>query len=113
MLNWLFAIYNKLDLMGQKLSPIELALYRAVDEVLHYVWDPIGVAGAPQARDEYYGYLPNVYALVKDGRDADTIARYLTKAAVEAMGLSENSEHDLKVARVLVEWREVIGAHEV
>ena len=26
-------------LMGQKLNPVDLALYRAVDEVLHYVWD--------------------------------------------------------------------------
>ena len=99
--------------MGQKLSPSELALYRAVDEVLHYLWDPIGVAGAPEARDEYYGYLPNVYSLVKDGRDPDTIAEYLTEVAVDAMGLSPDSEHDLKVAAILVRWREVIRAREV
>jgi len=99
--------------MGQKLSPTEMALYRAVDEVLHYVWDPIGVAGIPQARDEYYGYLSRVYALVKEGRDTDTIAQYLTEVAVEAMGLSEDSAHHLKVARMLVQWGEVVRAREV
>jgi hypothetical protein len=30
-------------------------LYRMVDEILHYVWDPIGVAGEARARDEYNG----------------------------------------------------------
>ncbi|MBC5786397.1 hypothetical protein H8N03_25905 [Ramlibacter sp. USB13] len=99
--------------MGQKLSERELALYRAVDEVLHYIWDPIGVAGAPGARDEYYGYLPTVYGMVKDGREALEIARYLGEVAVEGMGLSPDAENDLKVAQTLVQWREAIGADEV
>jgi hypothetical protein len=96
--------------MGQTLSPAELELYRAVDEVLHYVWDPIGVAGAPEARDEYYGYLPAVYSMVKDGRIADDIAKYLTQIAVDRMGLPERSDHDLRVGEVLVRWREVVHA---
>jgi hypothetical protein len=40
--------------MGRKLSPEQNELYKRVDEVLHYVWDSIGVAGEPHARDEYY-----------------------------------------------------------
>lgn len=40
--------------MGQKLSAPHLALYRAVDEVLHYVWDLIGASAFPQARNEYH-----------------------------------------------------------
>lgn len=43
--------------MGHKLTDDGLELYRRVDEVLFYVWDPIGVANSPAARDEYYGYL--------------------------------------------------------
>ena len=50
--------------MGQKLPPDQMELYRRVDEVLHYLWDPIGVAGAPEARDEYYSYLPHVFSLL-------------------------------------------------
>ena len=51
--------------MGKKLEPKDEELYRRVDEVLHYILDPIGVSGIPQARDEYYSYLPGVFQLVK------------------------------------------------
>ena len=95
--------------MGKKLSPPDLALYRAVDEVLHYVWDPIGVSSVPQARDEYQAYLPLVFNMVRQGEPASDIARYLSGITSEKMGLSENQEHDLKVANVLLEWKAVIG----
>jgi hypothetical protein len=94
--------------MGQKLSPPELALYRAVDEVLHYVWDPIGVSSAPQARDEYQAYLPLVFDMVRKGDPASDIARHLSTITTEQMGLSEDHEHDLKVAHLLLEWKAVI-----
>jgi len=44
--------------MGKMLPPKENELRQRTDEVLHYLWDPIGVAGAPGARDEYWSYLP-------------------------------------------------------
>lgn len=94
--------------MGKKFSPPDLALYRAVDEVLHYVWDPIGVASAPQARDEYHAYLPLVFDLVRNGSQASDIANYLSRITTERMGLSESLEHDLKIAHLLLEWRTVI-----
>ncbi|CAD6563044.1 hypothetical protein ACFQ3P_41525 [Paraburkholderia sabiae] len=50
--------------MGYKLADDELELHRRVDEVLFYVWDPIGVANSPAARDEYYGYLPIVFSML-------------------------------------------------
>ena len=34
------------------------------DEILHYIWDPIGVAGAVMARDEYSGYVPKLVTLL-------------------------------------------------
>jgi hypothetical protein len=33
---------------------------RRADEVLHYLWDPIGVAGEVMACDEYMGYVPKL-----------------------------------------------------
>ena len=99
--------------MGEKLSQKELALYRAVDEVLHYVWDPIGVSGAPRARDEYFSYLPKVYAIVKAGSEAESIAHYLSEVCNDVIGLPANTEHNLKVGRILVEWRETIDESDV
>jgi hypothetical protein len=94
--------------MGQKLSPPDLALYRAVDEVLHYIWDPIGVSGVPEARDEYQGYLPQVFKLVRERQSEETIANYLGTIATERMGLSERKERDLEVAQLLLNWQSVI-----
>lgn len=95
--------------MGNKFSASQLALYRAVDEVLHYVWDPIGVSHVPQARDEYHSYLPLVFQLLQGDSKADEIAKYLSNVAVDRMGLSANVEHDLAVAQLLVEWRQLIS----
>jgi hypothetical protein len=94
--------------MGQKLSEPDLALYRAVDEVLHYVWDPIGVSDVPQARDEYHGYLVKIFSLVRDGGDEQVIASVLGAITTESMGLTANTSHDLKVARILIDWRDLI-----
>lgn len=99
--------------MGHKLAPSDRSLYQAVDEVLQYVWDPIGVAGVPQARDEYTGYALQILGMLRGGADAGAIAKYLSEVTVEAMGLSSALDHDLKVAEVLVRWREVIDAQEV
>lgn len=95
--------------MGQKLADTELELYRRLDEVLYYVWDPIGVASSP-ARDEYQGYLPKVFAMLQEGLDASSIAAYLDNVATESMGLGTNPEHSRRVAGLLLDWKtEIYG----
>jgi hypothetical protein len=86
-----------------------MALYRACDEVLHYVWDPIGIATLVMARDEYHGYLPVVFGMVRDGYDENVIAAYLTRVVTERMGLPKNDEHTMNVARLLLAWEEKIN----
>ena len=99
--------------MGQTLSSPDLALYRAVDEVLHYVWDPTGVSGIPQARDEYHGYLPQVFSLMRGGAQESEIAAYLTAISTERMGLPARPDRDGKVARLLLDWQESAYVHQV
>ncbi|WP_133646389.1 hypothetical protein [Paraburkholderia flava] len=94
--------------MGSEFTDADLALYQRVDEVLHYLWDPIGIAGIPEARDEYHGYLPKVFALLKEGADAVTIAAYLETVAVARMGFDGNDAHARKIADVLLVWRDKI-----
>ena len=86
----------------------ETELYRRTDEVLHYLWDPCGISDTPQARDEYYGYLPSVYSLLHQGADAAKIASLLTKIEGKHMGLSGNTDRNQRVGQLLVEWREHI-----
>lgn len=92
--------------MGKKLPPHEAELYRRCDEILHYIWDPIGVAGAPGARDEYQSYLPFVVDLLRRGEDASAIATYLLRIEQEAIGLGGNRRLARRAAARLVEWRE-------
>ena len=99
--------------MGQKLSAKDLALYRAVDEVLHYVGDPIRVSGIPESRDEYLGYVPAVFGMLRDGADEAKVIAYLTSIATERMGLSARPEHDREVASVLLDWREYVHDQQV
>jgi len=53
-------------------------VYNRVDEILYYVWDPIGVSGAPAARDEYDSYVPTIVEMLFDGADAGAIAERRT-----------------------------------
>jgi hypothetical protein len=92
--------------MSRNLTDAESQLYSRCDEVLHYIWDPIGVAGSPFARDEYESYVPSVFSLLHRGADAKTIAEHLTKMATESMGLRAACDQDRKVAEILLEWRQ-------
>ncbi len=94
--------------MGKKLSPREMKLYRQTDEILHYIWDPIGVAGVAQARDEYHSYLPQVFQLVLKNETKEKIASYLVDIEESHMGLASNKEAALEIAEVLLNTKEVI-----
>ncbi|PZV08040.1 MAG: hypothetical protein DCF32_05800 [Leptolyngbya sp.] len=95
--------------MDNQLSPLDKELYRRIDEVLHYLWDPIGVAGMPGARDEYDAYLPQVFSLLKAGAGADEIADCLTEISTQAIGLGNNQERDRQIAELLLEWKAQIS----
>lgn len=94
--------------MGTELDPRDEELYRRVDEILHYIWNPIGVSGVPEARDEYYSYLPDVFQLVKDKAAADAIAQHLTDIVVNRMGLRGTKEDALEVVSILQDWRDAL-----
>jgi hypothetical protein len=63
--------------MRTKLNPHNKELYRRVDEVLHYIWDPIGVCGIPEARDEYNSYLPQVFSMLKANAPEQELINFL------------------------------------
>ncbi len=90
------------------LSPEEKELYGRVDEILHYLWDPIRVAGIPQARGEYHAYVPQVFRLVLKNRPAEEIAEYLLGIEQNEIGLSPDPKRALRVAEILLETRRAI-----
>jgi hypothetical protein len=88
----------------------ENELYQRVDEVLLYLWDPIGVSGIPAARGEYETYVPQVFALLNGDANRERIAGYLNWVVTERMGLAENAEATLRVVNVLQEWKATLTA---
>ena len=94
--------------MGRKISPEDTKLYKRCDEVLCYLWDPIGVAGEPRGRNEYESYLPQVFTLLRESAERDQVAEYLVQAEIESMGLPGDCVRAERVAKVLAKWREFI-----
>lgn len=97
--------------MEYKLSPQDLELYQRVDEVLHYLWDPIGVARTPEARNEYRGYLPQVFSLLKASTNGKDIREYLLGIQKNSMGLEINATSRYKVkeiVEILMRYRDLI-----
>lgn len=84
----------------------EKNLYRATDEILFYLWDPIGVKDIPAARDEYHSYLPNVFKLLVSDAKYHEIAAYLCKIEASSMGLGANKPHAMNIANLLLEAKE-------
>jgi hypothetical protein len=76
-----------------------------IDEVLHYRWDPIGVAGVPQARDEYESYVPQVFQLLKGTVDGKDVADYLNWLGTEHIGMGSDPSRDAEVVEALLRWR--------
>ncbi len=88
------------------------SFWKRAEEVLHYLWDPIGVSEAPDARDEYQGFLPRVYELLKSEAGAVSIAECLMIIETEELGLRGNHSRAMKVAEVLTDLREWIAKRE-
>jgi hypothetical protein len=94
--------------MGEKLPPDQMELYRRTDEILHYIWDPIGISDAPYARDEYHGYLPHVYSLLLKN-DKEGIRSYLLDVTENRMGLESSEWMRERVGRTvetLFAWKD-------
>jgi len=75
----------------------DFVLYKRIDDVLWFDWDPIGVNDiAP--RDEYQSYVPEIFSLVKAKVDRQVIADRLLKLETDNMGMSGTIENCLRIA---------------
>lgn len=94
----------------QEVTNEQNELLLRIDEVLHYVWDPIGVRNEPAARHEYSSYATHVLSMLMKGASEKEIIEYLRHIRVASMevGRPEDSNED-DVAELLVRWKETIG----
>ena len=59
-------------------------------------WDPLGVAGEPEAADEYDEQVGKLGQMLREGTTADDIGTYLGRVRAESMELSPWPEMDLR-----------------
>jgi len=86
-----------------------------VRDILMREWDPIGVAGVPEATDEYDAYVGIVYVMLMDQRASkDEIAAYLFDIAANHMGLSAHepiAKRSARTAECLIALRPEFETH--
>ena len=77
-------------------------LYNKIDEILWKDWDPIGINDEEQIRNEYYGYIPQVFSLKIKGSDKNKIANYLFEMETVNMGTNGNKQNCEFVAEKII-----------
>lgn len=83
----------------------DFLLYKKIDDILWFDWDPIGVKDL-SPRDEYQGYVPEIFGLVKAKADRQEIATRLYKLETKNMGMSGTIENCLTIADKILEKTE-------
>jgi hypothetical protein len=70
-------------------------------------WDPLGVAGVPEAADEYDTYAGQVGGMLRRGTTPDGLDAYLRGIREDFMGLGlsdRGRDLDRATASALLEW---------
>ena len=77
-------------------------LTNRIDEILYYLWDPIGVSDEPCARGEYSNYVGVITTLVMEENEFK-IAKKLSEIETVNMRLTENPERNRQIAKRLID----------
>ena len=85
-------------------------LEKRIDEVLYYVWDPIGVSYYPHARGEYSSYVPGILQLVLANSPAEKISSHLSDVVRTQMGLIPDEEKGQLVADLILQHKDAIDS---
>jgi hypothetical protein len=78
----------------------------AIHRILLYEWDPIGVADAPEAHDEYDSYVGQVYVLLIHHEPRHGVFDYLWWAETKHMGLRGSRQRTDGIVQRLIDLRD-------
>jgi hypothetical protein len=81
----------------------QIILYKKIDDILWNDWDPIGIKDYGGLRDEYQGYIPEIFDMIIKGQTPKDIAKKLNSIAKERMGLKGDWQQSKMVAKKLCE----------
>ncbi|HEX3078969.1 MAG TPA: hypothetical protein VHQ04_00840, partial [Puia sp.] len=83
--------------MGTKLSLRDKEIYKKIDEILYYEWNPIGIEDLP--RNEYQSYIPIIFNLKKAGASNEEIATTLFQIESDDIGMPGTIEFCRTIAK--------------
>lgn len=83
-------------------------IYKRIDEILYYLWDPIGVNDEPAARSEYTSYVSSFMSILEKHDDVQAIAKRLNQIEKTNMGLGENEKKAKQIAELIIDAKEAI-----
>ena len=67
-------------------------------------WDPIGVAGVPEAADEYDCMISPLLHLLFDGADVRSLTVWISHERSVHFGLGPDEAGDIRLAHLLAAW---------
>ena len=95
-------IFNRKNLNNKHLSVArDLIIQKKIDDILWHDWDPIGI-NYYGPRDEYSGYVTNIFNLKKEGADRIRIGNRLLELETNSIGLSGNLDKCLNIADKII-----------
>ena len=87
------------------IKPEYKELYKRIDEVLYYIWDPIGVSNEQKARNEYESYVPQILQLLIESEEVKQISSYLSEIEETKIGLLPNKQICDYTAEILLKLK--------
>ena len=97
--------------MKRELNKKEKVLYKKIAKILWKDWDPLGVYNEKDEwDDEYDGYVPSIFRLAIEDRDAYKISNHLTELQTISMGMRTTlgNEHDKNIAELIIKTKQEI-----
>jgi hypothetical protein len=65
--------------------------------------------GVPQARDEYEGYVGELFSLARSGATEAELSSRLEQIATDRMGLGAAQDRSDEAASLIADWRDFVA----
>ena len=79
-----------------------------IDEILFYMWDPIGVNDEPAARKEYEFYVERVWQMVLENKSKEETSSYFYEIVTTRIEIESNKEHNDEITDYILLSKEYI-----
>ena len=88
-------------------KPVNKARTRESQAQLRHLlmeWDPIGVAGVPEAADEYDCMISPLMHQLHDGDKERVIRRWIVREVEDHFGMRSDPRREAQIAADVIEW---------